>query len=208
MLIIWGRTNSVNVKKVLWCSDELLLDYERIDAGMQFGRNNEPEYLRKNPNGRIPLLEDGDYVLWESNAIMRYLAMQYGEDGALYPADPRTRAGIDRWLDWTLSTLQPTEVPLFWGMVRTPAAERDMAAMREKALEVGKLWAMVDTHLQGRRYMEGETFSIADIALAALCRRFLGLDGIDKPRLPRLEAWYESLQERPGFQRHVAPPLS
>jgi glutathione S-transferase len=209
MIKLWGRVNSVNVQKVLWCCDELALPYERIDAGLHFGRNGEPEYLSMNPNGRVPTLEDGDFVLWESNSIMRYLAMQYGKDGALYPADPKIRAGIDRWLDWILSSLQPAERDVFWGMVRTPAAERDMPAIQKKADAAGKLWHMLDTHLRGRRFVEGEQFSIADIALGAYCRRYLGLDGIQRPPLPALQKWYEaSIQPRPAFQRHIAPALT
>ncbi len=111
MITIWGRANSVNVQKVLWCCDELVLPYERIDAGMQFGRNNEPEYLAMNPNARVPTLVDGDFVLWESNSILRYLVMQYAPASPLYPPEPRQRASIDRWLDWSLSTLQPAERP-------------------------------------------------------------------------------------------------
>jgi glutathione S-transferase len=104
-LTIWGRANSVNVQKVLWCLSELDLGYERIDAGMAFGRNNEPAYLAMNPNGRVPTLVDGDFVLWESNSIMRYLVLAYREGSPIYPKAPKGRASVDRWLDWTLSTL-------------------------------------------------------------------------------------------------------
>ena len=208
MLKVWGRKNSVNVQKVLWCTDELGLNYERIDAGMQYGRNNEPDYLRLNPNGRIPTLEDGDYVLWDSNSILRYLAMQYDPSGTLYPPEPRARAAIDRWLDWSLSTLQPAEVPLFWGMIRTPPEQRDMAKLQTTANAVGQLWVIIDTHLQGRAYMEGTAFSLADIVLGALCRRYLGLDGITRPELTQLNRWYETLTTRPAFQQHIAGPLS
>jgi hypothetical protein len=108
-LKIWGRANSVNVQKVLWCLAELDLAYQRIDAGMAFGRNNEPGYLAMNPNGRVPTLVDGDLVLWESNAIMRYLALAYAPASPIYPAAPKQRAGVDSWLDWTLSTIQPVD---------------------------------------------------------------------------------------------------
>src|SRR6266508_3703184 len=97
-LTIWGRANSVNVQKVLWCLRELDLAYERIDAGMQFGRNNEAAYLAMNPNGRVPTLVDGDFVLWESNSVMRYLCMAYGANSPIYPNEPKTRASVDRWL--------------------------------------------------------------------------------------------------------------
>lgn len=133
MLTIWGRANSVNVQKVLWCCEELGLAYDRIDAGLQFGRNTEPDYLAMNPTGRVPTLVDGDFVLWESNAIIRYLAMQYGPTSKLYPAEPKVRASADRWLDWSLSTLQPAERPVFWGYIRTNPADRDMAQLAAAA---------------------------------------------------------------------------
>ena len=125
-LTIWGRANSVNVQKVLWCLRELDLGYDRIDAGMQFGKNNEAEYLAMNPNGRVPTLIDGDFVLWESNSVMRYLCMAHGRNSPIYPQAPRQRAAVDRWLDWTLSTLQPVDRPVFWALVRTPPDKREM----------------------------------------------------------------------------------
>lgn len=207
-LRLWGRVNSVNVQKVLWCCQELGLPYERIDAGMQFGVNTGPDYLAKNPNGKVPLLMDGDYVLWESNAIIRYLAQQYGQGGTLYPPDPRIRGGVDRWLDWTLSTLQPAERPVFWGLVRTPPAERDRTAIQEAADAVAALWGMVDRHLAGRRFLEGEVFTLADIVLGAYARRWFGVEGVAKPVLPQLERWHGRLAEREGYRRFVAPPLT
>jgi glutathione S-transferase len=207
-LRIWGRVNSVNVQKVLWCADELALPYEQIDAGLQFGRNTEADYLATNPNGKIPLLTDGDYVLWESNAIMRYLALQYGDGSTLYPQDPKLRGGVERWLDWSLSTLQSAERPVFWGLVRTPPAERDMAAIQDAADIVGGLWGIVDRHLAGRRFLEGEVFTLADIVLGAYVRRWYGVEGVTKPALPQLDRWYAGLAERPGFQRFVSPALT
>ncbi|WP_250527582.1 glutathione S-transferase family protein [Caballeronia sp. GAWG2-1] len=208
MLTIWGRANSVNVHKVLWCCDELGLAYERIDAGLQFGRNNEPDYLAMNPTGRVPTLVDDDFVLWESNSIIRYLAMQYGQNQALYPADPKVRASVDRWLDWALSTLQPAERPVFWGYVRTPAAERDPAQLDSAAREVEKLWRMVDAHLEGREYFEGSTFTLADIVIAAYARRWFGIAELARPTLPELERWYGQQASRDGFRRHVSAPLT
>ena len=132
-LTIWGRANSVNVQKVLWCLCELDLTYERIDAGMQFGRNCDPAYLAMNPNGRVPTLVDGDFVLWESNSIMRYLVLAYREGSPIFPKAPKRRASVDRWLDWTLSTLQPVDRPVFWALVRTPVEQRDMVAIQKDA---------------------------------------------------------------------------
>src|SRR3954452_19610327 len=143
-LTIWGRPNSVNVQKVLWCLAELDVPYERIDAGMQFGRNNEADYLAMNPNGRIPTLVDGDFALWESNAIMRYLCLAHGGETPLYPSTPRHRAAVERWLDWTLSTVQPIERPLFWGLVRTPPEQRDMIALQKAADDAAAMWRILD----------------------------------------------------------------
>ncbi|MDR5816418.1 MULTISPECIES: glutathione S-transferase N-terminal domain-containing protein [unclassified Caballeronia] len=208
MITLWGRANSVNVQKVLWCCEELKIPFDRIDAGMQFGRNDEAAYLAMNPTGRVPTLVDGDFVLWESNSILRYLAMQYGPDSTLCPADPKTRASADRWLDWTLSTLQPAERPLFWGYIRTSAAERNAAQLAVTASDVEKLWRVINTHLKGRDYLEGGTFTLADIVIGAYARRWFGIAELVRPALPDLERWYIGVTQRAGFQRYVAPALS
>jgi len=207
-LTIWGRSNSVNVQKVLWCLSELELAYERIEAGMQHGRNREPDYLAMNPNGRIPTLVDGDYVLWESNSIMRYLCMAYGQVSPVYPQDARRRAAVDRWLDWTLSTLQPVDRPVFWALVRTPVAQRDMAAIQRDADAATEVWRIVDRQLAARRFIEGDQFTLADIAIGAFARRWLGVEGIIRPELPQLNRWFAQLADRPGFIQVVAPPMS
>ena len=205
---IWGRANSVNVQKVLWCLAELDIAYERIDAGMQFGRNNEAEYLAMNPNGRVPTLVDGDYVLWESNSVMRYLARAYAPESTLYPTAPRARAGVDRWLDWTLSTLQPVDRPVFWALVRTPVAQRDMVAIQKDADAEAVQWRIVDAQLATRRFIEGDDFTIADIALGAYARRWFGVEGISKPTLPHLDRWFAQFAGRAGFAQFIAPPMS
>jgi glutathione S-transferase len=205
---IWGRANSVNVQKVLWCLRELDVAYERIDAGMAFGRNLDPDYLAMNPNGRVPTLVDGTFVLWESNSIMRYLLLAYGKGSPLYPEPPQRRAGVDRWLDWTLSTLQPVDRPVFWALVRTPAEQRDMVEIQKDADAEAKQWLIVERELATRRFIEGDDFTIADIALGAYARRWFGVEGIRKPRFPHLERWFGQFAERPGFREFVAPPMS
>jgi glutathione S-transferase len=208
-LKIWGRTNSVNVQKVLWCLAELDLAYERIDAGMEHGKNHEPEYLAMNPNARVPTMVDGDYVLWESNSIMRYLCMAYGKGTPIYPPDPKRRAAVDRWLDWTLSAVQPVDRPVFWGLVRTPPAERDMVRLQKDADAEAVVWQVADHHLSTRRFIEGDDFTIADIALGAFARRWLGVEGIARPKQPHLERWLkEELGSRSGFATFVAKPMS
>jgi glutathione S-transferase len=208
MITIWGRANSVNVQKLLWCCDELVLPYERIDAGLHFGRNNEPDYLAMNPTGRVPTLVDGDFVLWESNSILRYLVMQYGPASPLYPNEPKQRASIDRWLDWSLSSLQPAERPVFWAIVRTPDAERDNARLAADLTAVTALWKLVDNHLQARFFLEDEKCTLADIVIGAYAKRWFGLDGVERPSLPNLERWYSRLATRTGFKKYVDFPLT
>ena len=207
-LTVWGRANSVNVQKVLWCLHELDLAYRRIDAGMQFGKNNEPIYLAMNPNGRIPTLVDGDFVLWESNSVMRYLCLAYGTRSPIYPSSPKQRAAVDRWLDWTLSTLQPVDRPVFWALVRTPKEQRDMVAIQKDADAEAVQWRIVEAQLASRRYIEGDQFTLADIALGAFARRWFGVEGISRPPLPHLERWFALISERPGFIQFIAPPMS
>jgi glutathione S-transferase len=207
-ITIWGRANSVNVQKVLWCLRELDLAYERIDAGMAFGKNNEPDYLAMNPNGRVPTLVDGDFVLWESNSIMRYLVLAYRAGSPIYPQAPKKRAAVDRWLDWTLSTIQPVDRPVFWALVRTPAAQRDMAAIQKDADAEAVQWRILDRQLATRRFVEGEDFTLADIALGAYARRWFGVEGIKKPHLAHLERWFAQFAARPGFVQFIAPPMS
>jgi glutathione S-transferase len=207
-LRIWGRANSVNVQKVLWCLRELDLAYERIDAGMAFGKNREPGYLAMNPNGRVPTLVDGDFVLWESNSIMRYLTLAYRPESPIYPRAPKRRAAVDRWLDWTLSTMQPVDRPVFWALVRTPVAERDMVAIQKDVDAEAVQWRIVDAQLATRRFIEGDDFTLADIALGAYARRWLGVEGVSKPKLAHLDRWFAEFSGRPGFQQFIAPPMS
>jgi glutathione S-transferase len=207
-LTIWGRANSVNVQKVLWCLSELDIAYHRIDAGMAFGKNDEPDYLAMNPNGRVPTLVDGDFILWESNSVMRYLVLAYGRGSPIYPQAPKARASVDRWLDWTLSTLQPVDRPVFWALVRTPVEKRDMVAIQKDADAEAVQWRIVDAQLATRRFIEGDDFTIADIALGAYARRWFGVEGIRKPLLGHLERWFAQFANRPGFQQFVAPPMS
>jgi glutathione S-transferase len=207
-LTIWGRANSVNVQKVLWCLRELDLAYDRIDAGMQFGKNNEAPYLSMNPNGRVPTLVEGDFVLWESNSVMRYLCMAHGQNSPIYPQAPQQRAAVDRWLDWTLSTLQPVDRPVFWALVRTPPEKRDMVHIQKDADAEAVQWRIIDAQVATRRFVEGDQFTIADVALGAFARRWFGVEGITKPKLPNLERWFTEISARPGFIQFIAPPMT
>ena len=205
MLTIWGRSTSSNVQKVLWCCDELDLAYQRIDAGREFGQVDEPAYRTLNPNGLVPTLVDGDLVIWESNAILRYLCNRYGGE-PLYPAAPAARAQVDQWLDWQLTTLGPAMTPLFWGLVRTPEAERDMKAIEAMAKRAGQAWRLLDSRLAGHPYVAGPSLSIADLALGNAVRRWYSF-ALERPMLPHLAEWYRLLGERPGFRTHVMTPV-
>jgi glutathione S-transferase len=140
--------------------------------------------------------------------VMRYLALTYAPESTLYPKPPKARAGVDRWLDWTLSTLQPVDRPVFWALVRTPPAQRDMVAIQKDADAEAVQWRIVDAHLATRRFIEGDDFTIADIALGAYARRWFGVEGISKPTLPHLDRWFAQFASRAGFAQFIAPPMS
>src|SRR4029079_15175506 len=171
-------------------------------------KTREPDYLAMNPNARIPTLVEGDFVLWESNSSMRYLSMPHGRGTPIYPEAPKSRAGVDRWLDWTLSAVQPVDRPVFWGIVRTAPAERDMIQVQRDADAAAEVWAIADRLLSTRRFMEGEQFTLADIAIGSYARRWLGVEGLPRRRQRNRTRWLAELGKRPGFAQFVAPPMS
>lgn len=212
MLRLWGRTNSSNVMKVLWLCEELGIAYERREAGGAFGVTREPFYLAMNPNAKVPTIEESGegepFSLWESNAICRYLAASRAPGHAIYPAAPRPRALVERWMDWQLSALGQPMSTLFFTYVRTPEAERDLAAAGRARDEAAALWRMVDAQLAGNPYVCGHDLTLADIALGPYLHRWLALP-VARPELPALRRWHDRLQERhAGFRTHVAVPMS
>jgi glutathione S-transferase len=207
MLTIYGRTNSVNVQKVLWCLGETGVPYERIDAGLQHGKNNEPWYLALNPNGRVPLLVDGALTLWESNSIVRYLAAKHSF-GELYPADPAARGLAERWMDWQLSTLVGPVSAVFQSLVRTPPEARDSAAIERNTAAANRAMTILDAHLAKQAYVGGPAFTIGDIPAAAVAYRWLALPSVERPALPAVAAWQARLAARPPFRTVVMQPLS
>ena len=206
MLKLWGRLSSINVQKVVWCLDELGLPYERVDAGMQFGIVDTPEYRRMNPNRLIPTLEDDGFVLWESNAIVRYLAAKRPEAG-LWPADPQSRADADRWMDWQATTAMPAMRDAFWHLIRTAPAQRSEAAIRLSVEKTEEVTAILDEHLTGRSNLTGDTFTVGDIAVGASIHRWLNLP-LERQSRPNVEAWYARLRERPGAQQVLSLPVT
>lgn len=206
MLKIWGRINSVNVKKVLWAADELGLKYERVNAGMEHGVTKTPEYLRMNPNSLVPTIEDDGRVLWESHTIVRYLAAKHGA-GMLYPADVGDRADVDRWMDWAF-TLQGAMRNVFWGLIRTPPEKRDANAIEEaRKRTIDLLSNVLEKALAGRKFVGGERFTMGDIPLGCELQRYMRVP-IERPRLPNVDAYFERLRERPAYVRNVDIPLS
>jgi len=205
---IWGRRDSSNVQKVLWCCGELGVSFDRIDIGGQFGGNKERPYLDLNPNGLVPTIEDGSFVLWESNTIMRYLVDKYGQ-GRLLPSTPEGRANANRWMDWQLTTLGPAMVPLFWGLVRTPLEKRDQAAIRKALENSTKAWRLLEDYLARTKnsYLSGQDFSIGDIPLGVWAYRWYNLP-IQRAELNSLKAWYDSLCTREPYKSHIMIPMT
>ena len=206
MLKLWGRINSINVQKVLWALEEIKLPYERTDAGLQFGVVNEPFYRKMNPNGRVPTIEDDGLVLWESNTIVRYLSAKHSA-GTLWPSDPKQRADVERWMDWTTSTVAPAMTPVFWGLVRTPPEKRDHKAIADGVEKAAQAFQVLEQSLEGRDYVGGKAFSMGDIPLGTFVYRWSALD-IKRPKLSRVEAYFARLQLRPAYKKHVMLPLS
>ncbi len=208
MLTIWGRDNSVNVMKVLWLVEELKAPYSRIDAGGAFGRTRDADYVAMNPNPSVPtLVMPNGYSLWESNSILRFLARTQPGGEKFYPRDAEGAGNVDRWMDWTLASLNEPMRVIFWTFVRTPEAERDLAAAGRARDAAERLWRIVDAQLAGRNFLAGE-LSIADMAMGGFLHRWFSLP-VARPELPNLRAWYERLLARPAYAAKVAVlPLS
>jgi glutathione S-transferase len=208
VLTIYGRTNSVNVQKVLWCLAELGVPYTRIDAGLAHGKNNEPWYLALNPNGRIPLLVDGEFTLWESNTIVRYLAGKHGL-GSLCPVSLETRALAERWMDWQLSTLVEPVSAVFQNLYRRKPSERDSQdAIEREARKANRALTILDAHLERHAFVAGSGFTMGDIPVGATAHRWLEIAGIERPPFAAVRAWRARLETRSGFREHVQLPLS
>ena len=205
MLKIFGRTNSINVQKVMWTVAELGLPHERVNAGMAHGVVNEPWYADLNPNRLVPAIDDDGVVLWESNVIVRYLAARHAA-GTLMPADPAMRARAEMWMDWQQTSF-PGFGPLFLGLIRTPPEKRDMAAIRAGQEGTEAALRLLDKYLANRSHMIADHLTVADIPLGCVAYRWYALP-IERPELPNLRAWYQRLVKRPAFAQHVMLPLT
>ena len=213
---LYGRRSSINVQKVLWCLGELGAvegrDYERINAGLDFGVVNTDEYLSLNPNGLVPTLVDGGFVLWESNAIVRYLASAAGDE-ALLPVEPQKRANVERWMDWQLATLWATLRVAFLGLTRTPGPQRDYDAISKAHADAGRMLAIVDKVLSAQAYVAGAEFTVADIGICLSAHRWFSLAGDFRhalepaPLLRFVAEWHRNLSSRQAFKDAISGQL-
>ena len=203
---VFGRRNASNVLPVMWTVGELEIPYIRHDTGGSFGGTRAPEYLAMNPNGRIPTLRDGDFVLWESNAIVRYLCRRYDGQGALLPRSEEGYALADQWMDWHKTTLYPPCIDLTWALVRTEPAVRDRRKIAELQAQTETRLAILDKHLARTGHVVDDRFTMADIPFGALVYRYLNLE-IERPAFPQIASWYVRLSERPAFIEHVMFPF-
>jgi glutathione S-transferase len=196
MLKLWGRISSINVRKVVLAAQLLEVPFERIDAGAAFGITNTPQYRARNPNALVPMLEDDDFVLWESNAIVRYLCARHPQ-GGLYPQDLRARFDAERWMDWQQTTLNGAGRGAFIQLVRTPEDQRNLQVIAVSQAATESLLALLDAHLAQRPFMAGERLTMADIPIACEMHRWWGLP-LRHAEHPHLRRWYEGLRQRPA----------
>ena len=203
MLKIWGRNTSSNVQKVIWGLAEMALPFDRIDVGGSFGKTKDAFYLAMNPNSLVPTLEEEDgFTLWESNSILRYLAAKH-TNRTLEPADLKTRALAQKWMDWQLSVMGPAITPVFWGLIRTPPEKRDadaIAAGKEKTINAARI---MDAQLGKTQYLASDEFSYGDIPVGIMTYRYMQLIP-ERPALANLDRWYVAISSRPAFKQQIA----
>ncbi len=203
MLQIWGRKTSSNVQALMWCVGELALDYRRYDVGHKHGGNDTPEFLAMNPNGTVPVLKDDeDTAIWETGAILRYLAARYG-DRSFWPQDAGRRSQVDMWAEWSkINVALGFTAPIFWRVVRTAPQHRDQQAINAAAEKLAALLNIAEKRLSAHHYLAGDDFTLADIQFGHILYRYYDID-IPRPTLPYLDEYYHRLACRPAYQEHV-----
>jgi glutathione S-transferase len=206
MLTVWGRRSSFNLQKVMWLVGELGIEHRQIEAGGRFGGLDTPEFKAMNPHGRVPVIDDRGVVVWESHAILRYLAARYAR-GSFWSDDDATRSLSDQWMDWAQTTLQPDVlVGVFWGFYRTPESQRNWLSINERIERCAQHFLLLDRLLVDRTFLLGDQLTLADIPIGANLFRYFSLD-IERPSVPNVEAWYRRLQDRPAYRSHVMVPF-
>jgi glutathione S-transferase len=207
MLTVWGRRSSFNLQKVMWLVGELGVEHRHIPAGGQFGGLDSPEFRAMNPVGRVPVINDNGTIVWESHAILRYLAARYGQ-GKFWSDDLAERSQVDRWMDWSQTTLQPDFlIGVFWGLYRTPEPQRNWPAIRDKITRCARHFQLLDEMLRDRKFLCGNFLTLADIPPGTAVYRYFELD-IERPSVPNVETWYRRLQARSSYREHVMVPFS
>ena len=206
MIEILGRDNSINVQKVMWCSAELQLKVKRTNIGGAFGGNDDESYLLKNPNGTIPTLIHENFILWESNSIVRYLC-EYSKISPWFPNSLAKRSHAHQWMDWYLTSLHPHMTTIFFQLIRTSESDRDQASVHNAVEAASKFWRILDNHLEKHDYILGEEISMGDIPLGCAAYRWLNLE-IKRPDLQNLNRWWNLLSKRPSYKSHVMLPLT
>ena len=204
MITVYGRATSSNVQAVLWGLAELDLRFERLDYGHVYGGTDTPEFGAMNPNRRVPVIRDGDLVLWESCAILRYLAGRYGRF-PFWPEDPVARAPVDMWAEWGKTTFASSFSTIFWQLVWTPVARRDGAALDAALARTDANLAILEAQLGDNPFVMGRDFTLADIVIGHLLYRYYTLE-IPRAARPTLAAYYARLAERPAYREHVMVP--
>ena len=200
---VWGRRNSVNVQKVMWAIGEMNLEFERYDVAGSFGV--DANYLKLNPSGTVPTIEDGDLVLWESNSCVRYLSREYGAN-TLYPEDSKSIALAEQWMDFQTSSLYPVFMPIFLNKVRSPPEKSNSDQIEQGLKGCSKIFEKLNHHLTNNDYMVGSKFSMGDISIGAMMYRYFEMD-IERPSFECIENWYQRLVERPAYQKNVMIPF-
>jgi glutathione S-transferase len=205
MIQLFGRHTSYNVQKVLWTLDELCIDYEHTNLGGAYGGLDTPEFGALNPNRRVPVLDDDGLVIWESNAIVRYLAAKY-DRGNLWRQDPGERSYADRWMEWAECNLLRAFISLFWAYYRTPEQQRDQDAINKMKTRCERFYAQLDDHLSNHPYIAGDSLTMGDIPAGTSLHRYFEM-GLDVKKPPNVMAWYERLLQREPYRNRVAEPF-
>lgn len=205
MITVYGRRSSSNVQKVLWTLGELDVPFTRETIGGSFGGNNNPAYRAMNPMGLVPVIRDGDVTMFESNAIVRYLAARYGA-GTLRPSDPKSLAAAEQWMEWQAVNIWPHVSTIFMNLVRTPEEQRNRAAMDNAEARLAENLPVADAVLSKQPWFAGDNFTMADIVLGCIMWRYSQLE-FKKPQAINVMRWFEALKQRPPYKEWVMVPV-
>lgn len=203
MLKVLGKSSSINVRKVLWCCAELELEYQHEQYGSGFESTTAPAFTAMNPSAMVPVIIDGDFILWESNTICRYLAARQQRHDLL-PHAPKERALVEKWMDWQSTELNNSWRYAFMALVRKSATHRDSAAIDASVAEWSRHMQIVEDQLaRTGGFIAGDSFTVADIVIGLSINRYL-LTPIERPVFPAVAAYCERLSVRPGYRVHCA----